>query len=889
MITNKIRLIVIALLLLPTGVLTAQSSNQIDLEEVIKQFQKEKDITIFYSKEWVEGQRVPDIDFSGYDPVPYFTEILSGSGLRIISYNSSIFAIIDPKGKLAVVTEENDTRRTSNLVTFGTPGASSAEKLTINGRVKDGETGDDIVGATVAIEELSQGMATNIDGFYSLSLSPGKYTITYKFVGYETERRVVNLYDNGNLDIELFSRSETLEEIVVHGRPDDENINNAQFGSDRLTMEQIKSIPAFLGEADVIKSLILLPGVSTVGEGSSGFNVRGGNVDQNLILQDEAMIFNSSHVFGFFSAFNSEIVDEATLYKGSIPAEYGGRASSILNVNLRDGNRKEIAGTAGVGPVSAKMALEGPIVRDKSSFVIGARSSYSDWLLNNMPTVELRNSSASFGDLNVRATTDVGKNSKLTVSLYGSTDAFSFDADTTYNWNTVNGSVNYSRIFSDKVYGSFIFAKGRYSHNIDDITGLNQFNLSSSIDFDKAKMKFSYSPGFLHNISFGVEAIRYRFSPGNFQPVNNSYVDPKVVQNENGLELAGYVSDEWSISSKFSVIGGFRYSAFLNYGPRNVNLYLEGESKREETITGVQEFGKNDLIQSYYGFEPRLSFKYSLDAFSSIKASYGISNQYLHLISNTAAVTPVDVWKLSDKYIEPLRATQLSLGYFRNFNNNSYETSAEVYYKKLDNIVEYIDHADLLLNQHLETDVLNAVGNSYGAEFFLKKIRGRLNGWLSYTYSRSFRTVAGQYQREVVNNGNPFPANYDKPHDVTLVGNYKISRRYSFSFNFTYSTGRPVTAPLYRYQAGNLLGIDEYSFRNQLRIPDYHRLDLSLIMKTSLKKSQLWESSWVFSVYNAYSRMNAYSVFYRQQYPAGPYKLSVIGTIFPSVTYNIKF
>lgn len=328
---------------------------------------------------------------------------------------------------------------------------------------------------------------------------------------------------------------------------------------------------------------------------------------------------------------------------------------------------------------------------------------------------------------------------------------------------------------------------------------------------------------------------------------------------------------------------------FYNYGPRTINLYAEGESRTLESVIGTREYGENEVIQEYFGYEPRLSIKYSLDAFSSLKLSYGISNQYMHLISNTAAVTPVDVWKLSNNYLEPLRATQYSLGYFRNFKSNAYESSFEVYYKDLENIVEYVDHAELLLNESLETDVLNAQGHSYGAEFYVKKIKGRLNGWFSYTYSRSLRQVNSIYEREIVNNGEYFPSNYDKPHDLTIVGNYKISRRYSFNFNFTYSTGRPTTAPLYRYQAGNLLGIDEYSFRNQLRIPDYHRLDLSLVMKTSLKKSKLWESSWVFSVYNAYGRRNAYSVFYRQQFPAGPYKLSVIGTIFPSVTYNIKF
>ena len=621
-----------------------------------------------------------------------------------------------------------------------------------------------------------------------------------------------------------------------------------------------------------------------------------GYQEENLVVGlyenaslDGGLIFNPSHIFGFFSSFNAEVVKDAVLYKGNIPSEYGGRASSVLDVTLIEGNKKKLKGSASAGLTTAKIALEGPIKPGKSSFVLAGRSSFSDWVLQRIPSVQLKNSSASFYDTNLKISQNLSQKSKVSLSLYASNDQFSLDVDTVYNWSTLNGSIIWNHIFSDKVFSTTTLSKGRYKYKVSDIKGDNQFELNSAIDYEKAKMVMKVSAGIKHDLSFGMEGTVFDFSPGQLNPMEGSFLEPETLENEKGLELAGFVSDEYKINQRFSVIAGLRVSTFRNLGPGTVQMYDNTGSRSIETNIGERKYEDGEVISQYYGIEPRFSFKSILNRTSSIKFSYGIANQYLHLISNTAAITPIDIWKMSDTYLKPLRSTQFSLGYFKNFKENTFESSAEIYFKDLNNIVEYIDHADLILNENLETDVLNADGQAYGLELSVKKNKGRLNGWMSYTFSRSLRKVVAPTEREVVNGGSFYPSNFDKPNDLTVVGNYKLSRKFSLSFNFTYSTGRPVTAPLYRYRIGNLISLDQYSERNALRIPDYHRLDVSLTIDTSIKKKRKFDSSWVISIYNLYARRNAYSVFFRQQFPEGPRKLSVIGTMFPSVTYNINF
>ncbi|MDN5204562.1 TonB-dependent receptor [Fulvivirgaceae bacterium BMA10] len=859
------------------------------LSELLEKIENENPGKKFYYLEnWINDIKVTG-EFNNAPLKKVMDEVLFGTGLRFFNHNNNVLAIVKTSAisTLNAVDVPEETDKTKKV--FGDPSFKPQGKVNLTGYLKDGANGDAIIGGTIYVEELKTGVSTNVEGFYSLPLDPGEYHVRFAYVGYQEDYVTLSIYENAKLDMELFSEVTKLEEVVISGEASDANVSNIQFGAERLSIDRIKSMPAFLGEVDVVKSILMLPGVSTTGEGASGFNVRGGNVDQNLVLLDGGLIFNPSHIFGFFSAFNSEVVKDAILFKGNIPAQYGGRASSVLDVKLIEGNRKKITGRAGVGPITAKLALEGPIKKDKSSFVLAGRASFSDWILKRLPSVQLRNSSASFSDANFKLSQDIGEKSKLSLSLYGSQDEFAFDRDTLYNWSTTNATLRWSHLFSDKIFSTAVLAKGRYNYNVEDITGENQYKLTSTIDYERASWQLKITPNFQHSIDFGLDATRFLFSPGNFVPANDSFLEPITLDKEKGLELAAYISDEFKIDHRFSVLIGLRYSTFFNIGPGSINTYDESGSRSEATIVGEQQFSNGEVIQRYDGIEPRVSFKSMLGPTSSLKLSYGITNQYLHLISNTAAVTPVDIWKMSDPFLKPLRASQYSLGYFRNFKDNAYESSVEVYYKKLDNIVEYIDHAELLLNNHIETEVVNAEGNTYGVEVSIKKNKGRLNGWASYTYSRSLRKVQANTARETVNNGETFPSNFDKPHDLTIVGNYRLSRKYSLSFNFTYNTGRPITAPLYRYRVGNLISVDEYSNRNELRIPDYHRLDLSLTIKTNQRKTSKFESDWVVSVYNVYGRKNAYSVFFQQQVPEGPKRLSVIGTVFPSITYNLKF
>lgn len=856
------------------------------LEEIENQYSNHK---FYYLDEWIEKIKISGkFNNSPIDKV--MDNLLAGRGLQFYNHGNGILSIVKAVS-LSNIGYDNLIEKKNNRSKriFGNPSFKPQGKVRLTGKIKDGATGDAIIGGSIYITELESGVTTDVNGDYNITLDPGEYHLRYAYIGYQQDNLIVGIYENADLSMDLYEEITKLEEVVVSGEVSDANVSNTQFGAERLSIDRIKSIPAFLGEADVVKAILLLPGVSTAGEGASGFNVRGGNVDQNLVLLDGGLIFNPSHIFGFFSSFNAEIVKDAVLYKGNIPSEYGGRASSVLDVTLIEGNKKKLAGRASAGLTTAKLALEGPIKSGKSSFVLAGRSSFSDWVLQRIPSTQLKNSSASFYDTNLKISQELGQKSRLSLSLYASNDQFSLDVDTVYNWSTFNGSILWDHIFSDKVFSSTTLSKGRYQYNVSDVRGDNQYELNSAIDYEKAKFVVNVSAGTQHDLSFGMEGTVFKFSPGQLNPMEGSFLKPITLENEKGLELAGFVSNEFNINHRFSVIAGMRVSTFSNLGPGTVEIYDDSGSRSAETSIGERLYADGETVRQYYGIEPRFSFKSPLSPTSSLKLSYGIANQYLHLISNTAAITPIDIWKMSDTYLKPLRSTQFSLGYFRNFKENTFESSAEVYFKDLDNIVEYIDHADLILNENLETDVLNAKGHAYGLELSIKKNRGRLNGWMSYTFSRSLRKIIAPTDREVVNGGSYFPSNFDKPHDLTVVGNYKISRKFSLSFNFTYSTGRPVTAPLYRYRIGNLISLDQYSERNELRIPDYHRLDVAFTIDTSIKIKRKLDSSWVISLYNLYARRNAYSVFFRQHFPEGPRKLSVIGTMFPSVTYNVKF
>ncbi|MFY0651407.1 MAG: TonB-dependent receptor [Cyclobacteriaceae bacterium] len=769
--------------------------------------------------------------------------------------------------------------------------AQNNSMVALTGEVTSKWTGETIVGVNVFFPSLERGVATNTEGKYKISVPRGTFSVEFRRVGLQTVTMSLDILNDQVLNVEMMESTKNLNELIIYSEKADANVKSLDVGKNILDIEKINSLPSFMGEPDLVKSLILLPGVSTVGEGASGFNVRGGGIDQNLILQDDALILNSSHVFGFFSVFNPLLVKNATLYKSNMPVSYGGRLSSVLDVELKEGDYQKHNVSGGIGLISSKLAVDGPIIKDKLSFVVGGRVSYSDWLLRRAEDVNLKKSSAAFNDFNLKLSLIVDEKNKIWYSGYRSEDGFSFASDTTFSWYTTNHALAWSHLFSDSFSVKTSLVTGAYSYNIKDEKGVNSFKIDSKIKYQN--LKFTGQLGLYKNnrLLFGLESYIYNFYPGNQFPLSEtSGVESLDIEKEKSIEGAIFLEDEITLNDRLSIKAGLRFSGFSNLGPGTDYIYENGQSRTQSTITDTVYYANGEKIASYLGPEPRLAINYSLNQNSSIKASFNRNRQYLHLISNTTASTPTDFWKTSNKYLEPEVNDQISLGYFRNFVNNTIETSVELYHKSASNILDYKDGSVLLMNTNIETDLIPGTAEAYGFELFMNKKAGALTGWMSYTFSRTFREVNGIHDDEVINQGNRYPANYDKPHDFTLALNYKTSPIVDFGINFTYNTGRPVTVPLSAYNISNLSGIANFSLRNQRRIPDYHRLDLSMTMKSKPKIDRKWNYSWTFALYNVYGRKNAYSVFFKNEFGSPPqaYKMSVLGSIFPSIMLNFN-
>ena len=681
-----------------------------------------------------------------------------------------------------------------------------------------------------------------------------------------------------------------LKEVQIETTRKDMNVSGTQMGVNRMGIKEIKQMPALLGEVDVVKSVQMLPGVTSVGEASAGFNVRGGNTDQNLILMDNVPIFNPTHLFGFFSVFNPDAVKDVTLYRGAIPAQLGGRTSSVLEVKQKEGSYQEFMGTGGIGLVSARLALEGPVMKDKGSFLVAGRSSYSNWIFKQLPDASLRDDKASFYDATIKLSANLSENSKYIFSGYRSHDSFQFNADTIYSWTTTNASLTFDHSFSGKLQGNFTAFVGDYDLGLEFKKPFNEAQFSTSIQQKGVKADFVYAAG-KRTIRFGGNSTYYDFSPGTLKPsLGTSVITPRILPNDKAVESAVYVNNEIELNPQLAITAGLRFSTYQNLGPGQVYEYEAGKPRSLMTRTDTVFYEQFSLVKPYQGLEPRFSVRYSLDENSSLKAGYSRTKQYLHVISNTLTVSPIDIWKTSNKYIEPQTGDQVSLGFFRNLSQNTIETSAEIYYKTIKNQLDYKDGADLYLNEALETEVLATEGQAYGLELMVNKKAGKVTGWVSYAFSRAFLQTNGVFPDEKINNNQKYAASYDKPHNLNLVLNYQINRRFSTSANFNYSSGRPFTAALSHYVIdGNV--IPYYGPRNAYRLPAYHRLDLSLTMLTNHKKNKKWEGNWNFGIYNIYSRQNVYSAFYRHTYgsKARAYKMSVIGSAIPSITYNFKF
>ena len=681
----------------------------------------------------------------------------------------------------------------------------------------------------------------------------------------------------------------TFSEVIVSAQKIT-NTRQVRLGVEHLDIKTIKQLPTVMGEADVLRAVLTLPGVKSVGEASTGFNVRGGATDQNLILFNDATIYNPSHFFGMFSAFNPDVIKDLELYKSSIPAKYGGRLSSVLDITSREGNKKEFSGMAGIGLLTSRIMLEGPIVKDKTSFILGGRTTYANWLLSLLPD-QYKNSRGSFNDLDLGISHTINSKNSLYFSGYLSNDKFNLNSDTTYAYGNRNVSVKWKHIFNDKLEASFTTGYDRYRYTVTSgANTVDAFRLAFDINQLNAKTDFIWSMSEKHRLNFGTSTIRYTLHPGSYDPLGKaSLVTPDTLQTEQAVENALYVSDRYSITSRLAIDAGVRYSLYDFLGPYTVDLYAPGYPVQTTNQTGTRTYGSGSGIKTYGGPEYRLSARYSFDSSFSIKAGYNSLRQYIHMLSNTTSIAPTDIWQLSDPNIKPQLGDQVSLGLYKNYHSDNIETSVEVYYKRLKDYLDYRPNATLIMNHHIETDVLRSKGKAYGLELSIKKLYGRLQGWLSYTYSRTFLKTDDPTAGETVNKGSWYPADFDIPHNVTLVGNYKVNRRFSFSLNGVYATGRPITLPIGQYYYAGIETV-LYSQRNQYRVPYYFRTDLSLNIEGNHKVHKLTHNSWTIGVYNLTGRHNPYSVYFVSENGfVNGYKLSIFGSAIPFVNYNIRF
>ncbi len=769
---------------------------------------------------------------------------------------------------------------------IGSRQAAPSGRATLTGVVRIGK--EPVLGAAVFVESPNIGTATDKQGAYSLTLPVGRYNLNIRGLGISPTRRQIWVHANGRLDLEVLPAATSLREVVVQGQKEG-NVRGMQMGVQKLDIKIIKQVPTVFGEADLLRVVTALPGVKTIGEGSTGFSVRGGGTDQNLVLFNGATIYNPAHLFGFFSAFNPDAVQSVELYKSAIPVRYGGRLASVLEIEGREGSRKKFGGSGGIGLLTSRLELEGPLRQGKGSFLVSGRTSYSDWLLHQVPSPTLKNSSASFYDLSAYLTYDLDDKNSLAATGYMSHDRFRLATDTVYEYRNTAAALKWKHTFSPQLVGTVTGTYSRYGFNLK--TTRNEYS-ASTFDYNINQAAVQADASYLwrakHTLDFGASTLLYNTAPGNQQPLSDkSLLLPTVIQHERALESALYVADRFDVSTRFAVVLGLRYSFFQALGPRQVRDYAPGLSRSESTATGTTDYSGGQVLANYGGPEWRFSAKYELTSNSSVKLSYNRTRQYIHQLTNTTVVSPTDSWKLSDGYIRPQVGDQFALGYYHNFKRNTVEFSVEGYYKRIHDFLDYKSGAVLLLNPYLETDVVNAEGRAYGVEVLLRKNVGKINGWLSYTYARSLVQV--NTATDQVNNGAWYPSNYDKPHDVTLVGNYRFSRRFNTSLNFNYSTGRPITLPLAKYYIDNAYRV-YYSDRNAYRVPDYYRIDFAINFEGNHRIKKLAHSSWTVAIYNLTGRRNPYSVYF--QSTGGQikgYKLSIFGQPIPTLTYNFRF
>jgi hypothetical protein len=863
------------------NILVDETSNGKVFPELLKQVEAENKIDFLFEEDKLENLTVTGI--VGTQKLKDYLQTFL-KAFNIIKVSDNIVFIIHKEsfGKIPL-----------NKENFIVLKRKQSSRITVSGQVIDGKTNEPLIGAKFYSPKFKIGEATNVDGRASLSNIPQEmFLVEVNYVGYEPMTYIVGFSDLGTSDSfssTLFPRSQELETVTITAQRIDQNVISSITGVETMSIKTLKNIPAFLGEVDPIRSLTTLPGVSTVGELASGFNVRGGEAGQNMILQDGAPIYNPSHLFGFFSSFNPDMVNNVTLYKGGGPANYGGRISSVLDISLKNGNDSKHTVTGGIGLVSSRLAVEGPIVKNKSSYMLGGRISYASWLVNATENIQLKNSSAKFNDITAKFFHTLNENNILTASVYRSYDDFKFATDSIFSWGTLNIALKWDHTFNEKVFSTLTTYKSSYFSAVQSINEIESFKYRNSIDNVGLKYEVTKSFENQNKILFGVEGIGTKLEPGKLVPDGNvQNVEAADMNDQYSLETSAFIQGDFELTPKLSLSAGLRYSIFQRLGPEDIYIFDFNDIRgRYPNVIDTVEYDPGQNIKTYSGLEPRVSLRYLLFPSSSIKVSFYRGYQYLHLISNTTSTTPQDYWISSGPYLKPQIGDQFSAGYFQNLNNDKYETSVEGFYKTTANAVDYIEGADIVLNPSLEAGLMQGHGLAYGLEVFLKKKVGKLNGWIAYTYSRSLRKFDEENGLQKINDGSYYASSFDQPNRLSVIANYYLTPRVLFSANFNFSTGRPITIPVSKFSYDAYLSVLNYSERNEYRIPDYHRLDISLSIKENPLKKRKFTGEWTFSIFNLYGRNNAYSVYFDKYGNAK--KLSVMGSVFPSITYSFHF
>ena len=756
-----------------------------------------------------------------------------------------------------------------------------ADRISLDGNIKDEANGEALIGVTITIKELKRGTVTNTYGFYSISVPKGNYTVEVSYVGYETISKKIALNKPVKLDLDLKTAANEIKEVIVSTQRKDANVTLNRMSAQQVSISTIRRMPALMGEVDLLKAVQLLPGVVSAGEGTSSFSVRGGGIDQNLIVLDEATIYNASHMMGFFSVFNNDAIKNMTLYKGDIPASYDGRLSSLLDIQMRDGNSKKFSGSGGIGLISSRLTLEGPIGSDKTSFIVSARRTYADLFMKLSSNEDINTNQLYFYDFNAKINHRIDDNNRIFLSGYLGQDLFK-NKDVGFSFGNAALTGRWNHLFSPKLFSNYSLNYSRYNYGLkSSMSNESNFDWKYNMRDVSLKADFSYFMTPENTLKFGYNAILHNLNPGTVKSTGGATrFDDYLLPDINAFEHALYISDEYQVSKRFAMKAGLRLTAFSSIGSGTVYNYDNNYVAIDSTV-----YKSGEVIKTFYRLSPRVGVTYLLDNHSSVKANYARTNQFLQMASNSTAGTPLDLWFTAGKNIEPQICNQYAVGYFRNLQNNELEASVEMFYKDMQNTVDFRDHAQLLLNRKLDGELRFGRSRSYGAEFQIQKNQGKLTGWISYTYSRAEHTIQG------INNNETYLAPYDRPNTVYVVANYELSNRISFGANFVYATGLPVTYPIARMEFGDAI-LPVYSKRNEYRMPDYHRLDVSLTWKPKAKKQHAWSGEWNFSVYNVYGHKNAWAINFVND-PDTAFKtkaeMTYLFTFVPSITYNFKF